>query len=517
MRDKFVSEKRRVYNWSIDRVVVLLTIFKKKVESMSKGLFIKKSVKSLLEDATEKRQTLKRSLTALNLVAMGIGAIIGAGLFVLTGEAAAEYAGPGITISFVIAGILAMFAALCYAEFASLIPNAGSAYSYAYVTLGEFAAWVMGSILTLEYLLAACTVAVGWSGYFSSLMGDFGITLPGHFSYAPFLYDLDTGWVLTGHILNVPAVCVTALMGVLVAVGIKAATTFNNVMVVIKLSVVVLFIVCGIAFMKAENLTPFIPTNTGNFGQYGLSGIFRGAGVVFFAFIGFDALSTLAQEAKNPQRDLPRGMIGSLGICTIVYILVGLVLTGVVSYKLLGVADPIAVAVNALGPHFIWLRFFIKLAILAGLTSVILVMILGQTRIFYAMARDGLLPKKFCETHKKTQTPLFSTLLITLVAMIIAGLFPVGILGQLVSMGTLLVFAMVCFGVLILRYKQPSLHRPFKVPFAPWIPLIGGLASLIQMMFLPGVTWLQLIIWLAISCYVYFKYSIHHSLVRKKK
>ena len=492
-------------------------IFKRKVEDMSKGLFIKKSVKSLLEEASDKRHTLKRSLTSLNLIALGIGAIIGAGLFVLTGEAAAEYAGPGITISFVIAGVLAMFAALCYAEFASLIPISGSAYSYAYVTLGEFAAWIMGCVLTLEYLLAACTVAVGWSGYFSSLMGDFGVTLPALLSEAPFLYDVDTGWALTGNILNMPAICITAIMGALVAIGIKAAASFNNVMVVIKLSVVALFIICGIAFIKAENLTPFIPANTGNFGQYGLSGIFRGAGVVFFAFIGFDALSTLAQEAKNPQRDLPRGMIGSLGICTIIYIVVGLVLTGLVSYKLLGVADPIAVAVNALGPNFVWLRLFIKLAILAGLTSVILVMILGQTRIFYTMAQDGLLPKKFCEIHKKTHTPLFSTILITLVAMIIAGLFPVGILGQLVSMGTLLVFAMVCFGVLILRYKQPSLHRPFKVPFAPWVPLIGALASIIQMLFLPGVTWLQLIIWLAISCYVYFKYSIHHSLIRKKK
>jgi APA family basic amino acid/polyamine antiporter len=286
-------------------------------------------------------------------------------------------------------------------------------------------------------------------------------------------------------------------------------------MVVIKLAVVVLFIGCGIAYISADNLTPFIPENTGNFGQYGVSGIIRGAGVVFFAFIGFDALSTLAQEAKNPQKDLPRGMLGSLSICTIIYIVVALVMTGLVSYKMLNVSDPIAVAINVLGPKFLWLRLFIKVAILAGLTSVVLVMMLGQTRILYTMAHDGLLPAKLHKLSDKTRTPLFTTAVVTLVAMVIAGLFPVGILGQLVSMGTLLVFAIVCFGVLVLRYRQPSLHRPFKVPFAPWIPLIGAIASFVHMLFLPGVTWIQLIVWLAIGCYVYFKYSIHHSKVRR--
>ncbi|MBM3207023.1 MAG: amino acid permease [Chlamydiae bacterium] len=484
---------------------------------MSKGLFVKKSVKSLLDEASQKRHSFKRTLSALNLTAMGIGAIIGAGLFVLTGQAAAEYAGPGITVSFVLAGIVALFAALCYAEFASLIPISGSAYSYAYVTLGEFAAWMMGCVLTVEYLLSACTVAVGWSGYFTSLLTDFGLSIPAIFSSAPFVYDLDLGWSMSGNLINVPALLIVALMGVLVALGIKAAASFNNIMVIVKLAVVTLFIVCGIFYIKSDNLTPFIPSNTGNFGQYGFSGILRGAGVVFFAFIGFDALSTLAQEAKNPQKDLPKGMLGSLGICTVIYIIVGFILTGIVSYKMLDVADPIAVAVNALGPNFIWLRFFIKLAILAGLTSVILVMLLAQSRILFTIANDGLLPKAFCKINDKTKTPLFSTVIVTVLGMIIAGLFPVGILGQLVSMGTLLVFAIVCFGVLILRYKQPSLHRPFKVPFAPWVPLMGTIASVMQMMFLPGVTWLQLIVWLAIGCYVYFKYSIHHSVVRHKK
>ena len=482
---------------------------------MSKGLFVKKSVRSLLEEAAEKRHTLKRSLSALNLTAIGIGAIIGAGLFVLTGQAAAEYAGPGITISFILAGIISIFAALCYAELASLIPISGSAYSYVYVTMGEFAAWMIGCVLTLEYLLSACTVAVGWSGYFKSLLADFGLAIPKYLSSSPFVYDLETGWALSGDMINLPAVVITAIMGYLIAVGIKAAASFNNVMVVIKLAVVVLFIGCGIAYIKADNLTPFIPENTGNFGQYGFSGVLRGASVVFFAFIGFDALSTLAQEAKNPQKDLPRGMLGSLGICTIIYIIVGVVLTGLVSYKFLNVADPIAVAVNVLGTKFLWLRLFVKVAILAGLTSVVLVMLLGQTRILYTMAHDGLLPARFRKISDKTHTPLFTTVIVCLVAMLIAGLFPVGILGQLVSMGTLMVFAIVCFCVLILRYKQPSLHRPFKVPFAPWIPLLGTIASFMQMLFLPAVTWLQLIVWLAVGCYVYFKYSIHHSKVRK--
>jgi APA family basic amino acid/polyamine antiporter len=482
---------------------------------MSKGLFVKKSVRSLLEEASDKKHSLKRSLSALNLIAIGIGAIIGAGLFVLTGQAAAEYAGPGITISFVLAGIIAMFAALCYAEFASLIPISGSAYSYAYATMGEFSAWLIGCLLTLEFLLASCTVAVGWSGYFKSLLEDFGAVIPSAISSAPFIYDQETGWALSGDIINLPAIIITALMGYLIATGIKAAASFNNIMVVIKLAVVALFIICGIGFISIDNLTPFIPENTGNFGQYGLSGIFRGAGVVFFAFIGFDALSTLAQEAKNPQKDLPKGMIGSLGICTLIYIIVGLVLTGLVSYKLLNVADPIAIAVNALGAKFIWLRLFIKIAILAGLTSVVLVMLLGQTRIFFSMANDGLLPQKFCKINDKTHTPLFTTVVVVVTAMVIAGLFPVGIIGQLTSMATLFIFAIVCFGVLVLRFKQPSLHRPFKVPFAPWIPLAGTLASIVQMFFLPAVTWFQLIIFLAIGCYIYFKYSIHHSRVRQ--
>jgi APA family basic amino acid/polyamine antiporter len=481
---------------------------------MSKGLFVKKSIKSLLDEASQEKHGFKRTLGAMNLTALGIGAIIGAGIFVLTGQAAAEYAGPGIVISFIFAAIICIFAALCYAEFASLIPIAGSAYSYAYVTLGEFAAWTIGWGLTLEYLFSAATVSVGWSGYCVSLLNDMGMIIPKAFAMAPLSYSIETGWASTGALLNLPAMFIVAVMGILISLGIKAAASFNSVMVVIKMSVILLFIACGIAFVKVENWSPMIPANTGIFGQYGFSGILRGAGVVFFAFIGFDALSTLSQEARNPQRDMPKGMLGSLGISTVVYMIVALILTGIVSYRLLNVPDPIAVAVNALGPHFIWLRFVIKIAILAGLTSVVLVMLIGQSRIFYTMSQDGLLPKPFGKIHPRFRTPFFTTILITVIAMGVSGLFPVGILGQIVSMGTLLAFAIVCFGILVLRYTQPTLHRPFKTPFVPWIPLAGTLACVIQMIALPGVTWLQLVVWMAIGFVIYFAYSAKHSKVR---
>ncbi|MES2198764.1 MAG: amino acid permease [Chlamydiota bacterium] len=484
---------------------------------MLKKILIRKSIQSLVDEAAQKRHTFSRSLGALNLTAIGIGAIIGTGLFVLTGQVAAEHAGPGILFSFLIAGMISAFAALCYAEFAALIPISGSAYSYAYVTMGEFIAWVLGWGMTMQYLVSACTVSVAWSGYFNSLLNDFGLTIPSFLASSPFGYHTQLGWSVTGSWINLPAMCIIAVMGLLISTGIKAAASFNNVMVVLKLSVVVLFIACGVAYIQMDNLTPFVPANTGVFGEFGWSGILRGAGMLFFAFIGFDALSTLTQETKNPQKDMPRGMLGSLSICTFVYLIFAVVLLGLVSYTKLGVPDPIALAVNVLGSKFIWLRLFVKVAILAGFTSVIMVMMLGQSRIFYTMAHDGLLPAKMGKIKDKTHVPLFTTTLITILGIIIAGLFPVGILANLVSMATLMTFAIVCFAVLILRYKQPNLHRPFKVPCMPWIPLLGGLCCVAQMTLFPLVTWIQLLSWLAIGCVVYFTYSIKRSKVQLQK
>lgn len=481
---------------------------------MSRGLFAKKSISALVAEASDTKHGLKRTLGPLNLTAMGVGAIIGAGFFVLTGQAAAANAGPAVLISFIIAALICIFSALCYAEFASLIPISGSAYSYAYATMGEFVAWSIGWGLTLEYLFSSCTVAVGWSGYLVSLLRDVGITIPAYFCNAPFTYDPELGWLATGHILNIPAMCIVAIVGYMISVGTQTAAFFNNLMVIVKLGIILLFIVCGIAFINWENLTPFIPENTGTFGHFGWSGILRGAGVVFFAFIGFDAVSTLAQESRNPQKDMPIGMLGSLGISTLTYIIVSVVLLGVVGYNHLGVPDPLGVAVDALGPHFVWLRYVIKVSIIVGLSSVVLVMLMGQTRIFYTMALDGLLPKIFGKTHPKFKTPFFTSIVFTLVAMVIAGLFPVGILGETTSMGALLAFAIVCLGVLVLRHKQPTLHRPFKTPFVPLVPVLGCLSCVLLMASLQGVTWIQLIVWMAVGYVVYFKFSAKHSLVR---
>lgn len=484
---------------------------------MKKGLFAKKNIQTLLAQNAEKKDGLKRSLTAFDLVLMGIGAIIGAGLFVLTGKAAAQNAGPAVSLSFALASIICIFSAFCYAELASMIPISGSAYTYAYVALGEFSAWIIGWSLTLEYLLSCSTVAGGWAGYVVSFLQDFGVTVPANISNAPITYDPLTGWACTGAFLNVPAVVIMLLIGFLVSIGVRTAAFMNNLLVFLKMGVILLFVVCGLFYINTGNWIPFIPENTGVFGQYGLSGILRGAGVVFFAFIGFDAISTLAQEARNPQKDLPVGMIGSLTISTIVYMIVALILTGVVSYTLLGVPDPIAVAFSALGPKFTWMRPIVNLAIIAGLTSVILVMLMGQARIFYTMAKDGLLPKAFGKTHKKFQTPFFSTWVITFLAALMAGLFPVEILGQLVSMGALLGFAIVCFGVLVLRRTQPNIKRPFKTPLYPWIPILGTLVCLGQMALLPGMIWTQLILWIIVGCGIYYLYGRKHSLVRHGK
>lgn len=481
---------------------------------MLKKLFLRKPLKADFVEIDEEHHGMKRHLGWFQLVVIGIGAIIGAGIFVITGKAAAEYAGPAIVLSFVLASIICVFAGLCYAELSSLIPIAGGSYSYAYIALGELPAWIIGWSITGQYLLSASTVAAGWSGYLKSFLKDWGIFIPDWIGKAPFEYDVVQGWSLTGSVLDVPAVLLVLFIGLMISIGIKAAAHFTSIMVVIKLCTVALFVVLGLTHIHPENWSPFIPENTGRFGDFGWTGIIRAAGLVFFAYVGFDTVSSLAQDAKNPQKDLPRGILGSLLVCTLAYILVSGILTGIVSYKLLNVADPIAVALDAMGPSFFWVVSIVKIAILAGLASVVLVQLLGQTRIFFAIGKDGLLPKAFSAIHQKYRTPVNGAIITTAVAMVLSGLFPVEILGQLVSMMTLFIFAIVCLGVWILRHTHPEFKRSFKVPFVPLIPILGILTCVGQMLFLPAVTWLQMIAWLIIGFAIYFAYSIKHSKIR---
>ncbi len=479
------------------------------------SLFIRKPLSALLTEAGESEKGLKRTLGPAGLVALGIGAIIGAGLFSITGGAAANNAGPAITIAFIVAALGCAFAGLCYAEFSSMIPVAGSAYTYSYATMGEFIAWIIGWDLVLEYAVGAATVAISWSRYLVKFLEYFNIHLSPAFTASPF----------DGGIINAPAVLIIMLMSFVLMRGTRESATFNGIVVTLKVAVVLIFIAIGFQYIKPANYTPYIPDNTGTFGEFGFSGIIRAAAIVFFAYIGFDAVSTAAQEAKNPKRDMPIGILVSLLICTALYILFAHVMTGVTSYTSFagqeGIA-PVAVAIDAMGqpdasgivkPDYPWLNKAIIVAILAGYSSVILVMLMGQSRVFFSMSKDGLLPKVFSDVHPKFRTPARSNLLFMLFVSLFAAFVPARIVGEMTSIGTLFAFILVCIGVLVMRRKMPEAPRAFRTPLVPLVPILGVATCLFMMVFLPLDTWIRLVVWMMIGFDVYLFYGLRRSLL----
>ncbi len=482
---------------------------------MANQLWIKKPLSKLLNESTGEGNQLRRSLGASSLVALGIGAIIGAGLFSLTGIAAAENAGPAVTISFVLAAVGCGFAGLCYAEFSSMIPVAGSAYTYSYATMGEFIAWIIGWDLVLEYALGAATVAVSWSRYLLELLSNFGIHLPAELVCSPFeTVKLGNGEIIEGGIINLPAILIVFLLSLLLIRGTQGSALLNNILVVVKIAVVLLFITLGWSHIDPANYTPYIPENTGVKGQFGISGIAAGAAIVFFAFIGFDAVSTAAQEAKKPQRDMPIGILGSLIVCTILYVLFAHVMTGLVNYtEFANDAKPAATAFAVTGYDF--LQNGLIIAILAGYTSVMLVMLLGQSRVFFSMSKDGLLPRFFSDIHPTFKTPWKTNVFFMFFVSIFAGFVPVSDLGHMVSIGTLFAFSLVCVGVWIMRVKRPDLHRNFRVPLVPLIPILGVIVCVYLMYSLPTESWFRLAIWLGLGLIIYFVYGKKHSKINE--
>ena len=481
-------------------------------------LFRRKSVTALQQEAASDN-SLKRALGALNLTTLGIGAIIGTGIFVLTGTVAALNSGPAVVLSFTFAGVASIFAALCYSEFASLVPMAGSAYTYGYATLGELIAWIIGWDLILEYALGAVTVAIGWSGYVVSFLHDIGINVPCALSAARGAAVTCADGTTTTAIFNLPAVIIIALVTILLVIGIKESANVNSVIVIIKVAVVLLFIDGAAHAINPANWHPFIPPQTVKdgvpvAGEFGWSGVFTGAAIVFFAYIGFDAVSTAAQEAKNPQKDMPIGIIGSLLICTILYILVSGIATGIMSYKDLNVPDPIAVVADHAGLG--WMSTLIKLGAIAGLSSVILVMLLGQSRVFYSMSRDGLLPQFVNKVHPKFQTPYLTSIVTGIGVAFFAAILPIRDAASLVSIGTLLAFVIVAIGVMVLRVREPNLPRAFKTPAVFIVAPLGALSAAWLMKSLPWVTWERLIIWFVIGMVFYFTFGIKNSRLAKK-
>jgi APA family basic amino acid/polyamine antiporter len=501
-----------------------------------------KLLDQILSEAHETGEhSLRRALGATNLITLGIGAIIGTGIFVITGTATAEHAGPAIILSFIFAAVGCVFAGLCYAEFASMIPVAGSAYTYGYATLGEIVAWIIGWDLVLEYAFGAATVASGWSGYFISLLGDFGFKLPASIAgthWDQFLYykdhwepiklllpklklaGIDPATLPHAHgAFNVLGFLAILITTAILVIGIKESANFNSAIVIIKVAVLIVFIGIGTNFLFNHpeliraNWHPFIPPNTGAFGEFGMSGILRAAGIIFFAYIGFDAVSTAAQEAKNPEKDMPIGILGSLVICTVLYILVAGVLTGLVNYTNLDVVDPLAIGIDSTGVR--WGSFLVKIGALMGLSSTIVVMLLGQSRVFFSMSRDRLLPKVFSDVHPRFRTPWISSITVGSFVGLLAAALPINVLGEMVSIGTLLAFVIVCAGVWVLRRRDPNLRRPFKTPWVPFVPIMGILISLAMMVSLSGLTWLRLAVWLVIGMFIYFFYGRHHSRVQK--